>query len=270
MGPEKVGKLRSLAPRSGRRHAGLRQLFGHQAESRLGLEAIAAGQAGRSLDKGSCQGSDDAVLEIETIDDPAAVAALMDPLRTRILSELTEPRSAAALAQRVGLTRQKVNDHLRALEKHGLAHEAERRQWGGITERRLVATAASFVVSPDALGPVASDPARTADRLSAGHLIALVARAVREVGRLVRRARAEKNVSPPCLSTPKLDLPRRPIARPSPRNSAKRSRISFPVTTNLLRRTAAYIDWSSSPIRSKKDHEHEQERQGPASRGNPG
>ena len=132
------------------------------------------------------------MLDIETVEDPAVAAALMDPLRARILSELTEPRSAATLAQRVGLPRQKVNYHLRALEERGLARVAEKRKWGGITERRLVATAASYVVSPDALGPVASDPDRTADRLSAGYLIALAARAVCEVGRLVRRARAEK------------------------------------------------------------------------------
>ena len=118
------------------------------------------------------------MLDIETVEDPAAAAALMDPLRARILSELTEPRSAAALAQRVGLPRQKVNYHLRALEERGLAHVAEERKWGGITERRLVASAASYVVSPDALGPVASDPDRTADRLSAGYLIALAARAL--------------------------------------------------------------------------------------------
>lgn len=131
------------------------------------------------------------MLDIETVEDPAAAAALMDPLRARILSELTEPRSAATLAQRVGLPRQKVNYHLRTLEQRGLCRVAEERKWGGITERRLVATAASYVVSPDALGPVASDPERTADRLSAGYLIALAARAVREVGRLMRLARAE-------------------------------------------------------------------------------
>ncbi|MEM6675263.1 MAG: helix-turn-helix domain-containing protein [Planctomycetota bacterium] len=131
------------------------------------------------------------MLDIETVEDPAVAAALMDPLRARILSELTEPRSAATLAERVGLTRQKVNYHLRTLEKRGLARVAEERKWGGITERRMVATAASYVVSPDALGPVASDPERTADRLSASYLIALAARAVREVGRLVRLARAE-------------------------------------------------------------------------------
>ena len=67
---------------------------------------------------------------------------------------------------------------------------AEERKWGGLTERLLVATAASYVVSPGALGPVAVDPNREVDRLSASYLIALGARIVREVGDLVRRANA--------------------------------------------------------------------------------
>src|SRR5207247_9391946 len=54
--------------------------------------------------------------------------------------------------------------------------------------RLLVATAASYVVSPSALGPVAVDPNREIDRLSASYLIALGARVVRAVGDLVRRA----------------------------------------------------------------------------------
>lgn len=66
---------------------------------------------------------------------------------------------------------------------------AQERRWGGLTERLLVATAASYVVSPNALGPIAIDPNREVDRLSASYLIALGARIVREVGDLVRRAK---------------------------------------------------------------------------------
>ena len=76
-----------------------------------------------------------------------------------------------------------------ALEAHGLVRLAEERKWGGLTERLLVATAASYVVSPSALGPVAIDPDREVDRLSASYLIALGARIVREVADLVRRAK---------------------------------------------------------------------------------
>jgi DNA-binding transcriptional ArsR family regulator len=129
------------------------------------------------------------VLDIQVIDDPSAATVALDPMRSRLLSELVVPASAATLATRVGLARQKVNYHLHALEAHGLVRLAEERKWGGLTERLLVATAASYVVSPSALGSVAADPNREMDRLSASYLIALGARIVREVGDLVRRAK---------------------------------------------------------------------------------
>ena len=136
------------------------------------------------------------MIELEVIEDPAAATVALDPIRARLLSEMVEPASAASLASRVGLTRQKVNYHLRTLEAHGLVEVAEERRWGGLTERLLVATAASYVVSPGALGPIASDPGRAADHLSASYLIALAARAIREVGAFLRRSReTEKRVA---------------------------------------------------------------------------
>ena len=128
------------------------------------------------------------MLDIQVIDDPTAATVALDPMRSRLLSELAAPASAAALAARVGLARQKVTYHLNALEAHGFVRLAEERKWGGITERLLVASAASYVVSPSAMGRVAVDPKREVDRLSASYLIALGARMVREVGDLVRRA----------------------------------------------------------------------------------
>lgn len=130
------------------------------------------------------------MLDVDVIQTPAAAAAMLDPIKARLLAELAEPASAAALAERIGLPRQKINYHLRGIEQHGLVEMAEERRWGGLTERRLVATARSYVVSPEALGPIAADPSRTADRLSAGYMIALGARLLREVGALWRQARA--------------------------------------------------------------------------------
>jgi DNA-binding transcriptional ArsR family regulator len=129
------------------------------------------------------------MLDVEVIEDPAAAAVALDPIRSRLLAELAEPGSAATLAARVGIQRQKVNYHLRALEAHGLVELAEERKRGGITERVMRATATSYVVSPAALGETAVDPTQ-ADRLSARHLIALAGRLVREVGGLSRRAQA--------------------------------------------------------------------------------
>ncbi len=128
--------------------------------------------------------------DVEVIEDRAAAAVALDPLRSRLLAELVEPGSAAVLAARVGLARQKVNYHLGALEAHGLVELTEERKRGGITERVLQATAAAYVVSPAALGASAADPDGTPDRLSARYLVALAGRVVRDVGELARRATA--------------------------------------------------------------------------------
>jgi DNA-binding transcriptional ArsR family regulator len=141
------------------------------------------------IDNKSCQWYRLLMLDIQVIDDPVAATVALEPMRSRLLSELIAPASAATLATRVGLARQKVNYHLRALEAQGLVRLAQERKWGGLTERLLVATAASYVVSPSALGPVAVDLNREVDRLSASYLIALGARVVREVGDLVRLAK---------------------------------------------------------------------------------
>src|SRR6516162_6494500 len=128
------------------------------------------------------------MLAVEVIDDPSVAAVALDPVRSRLLSELAEPASAATLANRLGIPRQKINYHLRALESYDLVRVAEKRQWGGLTERRMVASAASYLVSPGAMGPVAADPGRNPDRLSASYLIALAARIVREVKALLTRS----------------------------------------------------------------------------------
>lgn len=130
------------------------------------------------------------MIDLEIIDDPATAAVALDATRSRLLAELTTPASAATLASRLGIPRQKVNYHLRALEASRLVRLAETRQWGGLTERLLVATAQSYLVSPGALGPVASDPSRAQDRLSARYLVALAARVVSEVSDLLRRAKS--------------------------------------------------------------------------------
>ena len=79
----------------------------------------------------------------------------LDPIRARLLAELAEPGSASTLADQTGLSRQKANYHLRALERHGLVELVEERRKGNCIERVLRATAASYVISPTALSAVA-------------------------------------------------------------------------------------------------------------------
>jgi DNA-binding transcriptional ArsR family regulator len=132
------------------------------------------------------------MFDVTVIDDPAAAEASLDPVRARLLAELAEPGSATMLAARVGLPRQKVNYHLRALEQHGLVELVEERRKGNVTERVLQAVAASYVISPVALAALAPDPSRSPDQLSARWLLALAARLVREVGELISGARAAR------------------------------------------------------------------------------
>jgi predicted ArsR family transcriptional regulator len=112
------------------------------------------------------------MLDVQVIEDPAAAASALDPIRSQLLAELATPGSAANLAGRVGLPRQKINYHLRALEAHGLVKVAEERRHGGLTERVLEATARTYIVSPTALG------------LASRYLVAVAARLLREVARL--------------------------------------------------------------------------------------
>lgn len=89
--------------------------------------------------------------DIRVLSDAVVVEVALDPIRASILDALAEPGSAASVAATVGLTRQKVNYHLKALEAHGLVEPAGERAWGGITERYVRRSARHFVVAPDVL-----------------------------------------------------------------------------------------------------------------------
>jgi len=142
-------------------------------------------------------------LDIEVITDPRTAAVVMDPVRARILAALGEPGSATTVAAVVGESRQKVNYHLRLLEAHGLVRLVAERPRRGLTERVVVASARSYLVSPEALGPsAAADPLPAVgsladgavgapagiDRQSSAYLLAVAARTLREVADLARRA----------------------------------------------------------------------------------
>ena len=182
------------------------------------------------------------MLDLEVIHDPAAATVALDPIRSRLLAELNQPASAASVAAKVGLTRQKANYHLNALQSHRLVEAAGTRKWGGLTERLFVASAASYVVAPNAMGQASSDPARTADRLSASYLIALAARVVQEVSDLVRRAReADKH-----LATLSIDTEIRF------RSAAEHAAFTADLTRAVAELAARYHDASSPGGRSHR------------------
>ncbi|HEY7497609.1 MAG TPA: helix-turn-helix domain-containing protein [Vicinamibacterales bacterium] len=129
---------------------------------------------------------------LAVIDRADTASAALHPKRRALLAALAEPESAAGLSRRFGLPRQRLNYHLRALERHGLIECVEERKKGNCTERLLRATARSFVIAPQALGALGATPQAAQDRFSASYAIAVAARTVQEVSTLEQAARAAK------------------------------------------------------------------------------
>ncbi len=126
--------------------------------------------------------------DVEFIRGPERAALVLQPMRRLLLTTLAEPDSASGLARRLGIPRQRLNYHLRELEKEGLLECVEERRKGNCTERLLRATARSFVISPEALGTLGDHPSEAGDRFSADYLTAATAKTLRDVGSLRERA----------------------------------------------------------------------------------
>ena len=127
---------------------------------------------------------------VETVRAPDRVVAMLGRSRRELLAHLDEPDSAAGLSRKLGLPRQRINYHLRALEKQGLVELVEERRKGNCTERVVRATARTFVISPEALGVLGTTSAMAADRFSAAYLLSAAAQTIREVATLDARAKA--------------------------------------------------------------------------------
>jgi len=128
--------------------------------------------------------------QVDLVQDASRASALLHPLRLRILEALREPDSAAGLARRLHLPRQKVNYHVRELARAHFLARAGRRRKRNMTEQRYVATARGYVLSPELLGRLGPDARCIEDAFSAAYLLALTAQAQAELGRAGREAAA--------------------------------------------------------------------------------
>jgi DNA-binding transcriptional ArsR family regulator len=111
--------------------------------------------------------------DLQCITDRARAAEILHPLRLEILRLAAEPVSASELAPRLNLSRQRVNYHVRRLARGGFLRRAGQRRRRNMIEQRYVASAHSFLLSPDLMGAVGADWRRVEDPASAGYLLAL-------------------------------------------------------------------------------------------------
>lgn len=125
------------------------------------------------------------------LDDLDTALLALAPIRRRILAALTEPASAAGLSEQLGMPRQNIGHHLRALEAAGLIQLAEERRKRGFTERLFVA-AQNYVFDPAMMqAPPDPDAVDAQDRHAADHLISTASTIVRDVARMRQDAAAE-------------------------------------------------------------------------------
>jgi DNA-binding transcriptional ArsR family regulator len=122
------------------------------------------------------------------VEEPEKLRVALSPIRRRLLELLREPSSATQLAAELELPRQRVNYHLRELEKAGLIELVEERQRRGFTERILRAKAATLVVDPAVMGHAFTG---IQDQYAAEHLVDVAAGTVRDVARMQSAADAD-------------------------------------------------------------------------------
>ena len=129
--------------------------------------------------------------DLESVSNTSRAGALLHPLRQRLLSLFRGPASASELARQLGLPRQRVNYHVRKLERAGFLKPAGRARKGNMIEQKYIATAGAYILSPGLLGPVGADWRDIADTASADYLLALAEQVRADVGRAAEEAETE-------------------------------------------------------------------------------
>ncbi|NEW09155.1 helix-turn-helix transcriptional regulator [Paenibacillus sp. SYP-B3998] len=118
---------------------------------------------------------------------PEQATVLLNPLRGEIIAQLMEPASAAEVARQLGETAQRVNYHLKALEKAGLVHKVGTRQVRNLVEVLYRAIAKTFVLA-ESLSMKPETLQRLKDQSSLAHLITTAERMKRDAMLLMEQS----------------------------------------------------------------------------------
>ena len=127
---------------------------------------------------------------VEVLDAAETAAVVLDPARLKILAALRDPDSSAGVARSLGLPRQRVGHHVRALEAAGLLTYVGERKKRNCVERLLQASARTYVLAPQLLGDLGLSPVEAPDRFSSTSLLAAASRVIEEVSALRPTAEA--------------------------------------------------------------------------------
>jgi DNA-binding transcriptional ArsR family regulator len=110
--------------------------------------------------------------------------ALLNPVRSEILRMLDQPASASEVGRLIGEPPQKVNYHIKSLEKVGLVRRSGTRQVRNLVEVLYLAVARTFVI-PDTFGWTEELQSRMKSQGALKHLITAAERIRRDVVQLM-------------------------------------------------------------------------------------
>jgi DNA-binding transcriptional ArsR family regulator len=136
-----------------------------------------------------------------SVDTSEALQALSHPTRVAILESLREPGSAAEVARTLGQPRQRVNYHLKELEKAGLVRRTGTRTKRNLVEVLYRSVARSFVVSPKVAWSHPDRVAALRRQHSLEALVDLGERLQRDAAALLDRAAFEGEDIPSAAAT---------------------------------------------------------------------
>jgi len=124
---------------------------------------------------------------------PEQALALLNPLRGEILAQLSAPASAAEIARQLGETAQRINYHLKALEKVGLVRRVGSRQVRNLVEILYQAIAKKFVLA-ESLGSQPGTAQKLKDQSALAHLVAASERIKRDALLLLEHSEQDEQV----------------------------------------------------------------------------
>lgn len=134
------------------------------------------------------------------LENPEQALALLNPLRAEILRIMNEPSSASEAGRQLGEAPQKINYHLKALEKVGLIRRSGTRQVKNLIEVLYQSVAKTFII-PETFGWPEETVNRMKDQGSLRHLITLSERMRGDALRLMEASDLAQDVPSASLET---------------------------------------------------------------------
>jgi DNA-binding transcriptional ArsR family regulator len=134
------------------------------------------------------------IKEVYRLENPEQALALLNPLRVEILRIMNEPASASEVGRQLRETPQKINYHLKSLEKVGLIQRSGSRQVKNLIEVLYQSISKNFII-PESFGWSEETVSRMKDQGALTHLITISERMRSDALQLMETS--EQNVEIP-------------------------------------------------------------------------